>query len=130
MPVELRQNSRHRPNKDACIPAKIPFVNKRFCQVDIRFFPEAHHARKTGFARNGLAHFNVTEPWMGRCWSNANRDQRAFSLRGFDRISENFLKRGGLLDHVIGWQNNHGGGVIARCYPSDTECDGSGSIAF
>ena len=130
MPVERRQNCRHRPNKHACIPAKISFANKRFRQVDIWLFAEAHHAKKTGFSRNWFAHFNVTETWIGRCWSNANGDQRAFSLRGIDRIPENFLKRSGVLNHVVGWQNDHCGDVIARCYPSDAECNGSGSIAL
>ena len=130
MPVKLGENCPHRPDEHPGVPAKISFANKGFGQVHIWLFAEADDPKETWLARNCLAHFNVTKTRIGRCRPNPDRDQRAFFFRRFDCIANNFLKRRGLFNHVIGRQDNHRGGVIAGGDPGYTKRDGRGGVAF
>ena len=130
VPVKLGENCWHRPDEHAGIPSKISFANEGFGQVDIWFLAKTHNTEETWFSRNCLAHFNVAKTRMGRGRSDPDCDQRALFRRGFYRIANDFLKCRRLLNHMIGRQNNHRGGVITGGDPGYTERDGRGGIAF
>src|SRR5207248_10871553 len=105
-------------------------ANKNFGLFDSWFLAEASVSDEIWFAWNWFAHLNVTKSGMSCSRLDPGRDQRTLFFRSFYRIANNFLKCRCLFNRLIGRQDNHCGGVIARGDPGYAERDGRGSITF
>src|SRR5207248_7072073 len=111
------------------IPSKISLSQKRFSQIEVRFFAKAHDPMNRIAVRpltqtNRFAVLNVTEPGTRPCWFDTDGDKLACLLGHIGSQSECFLKRCSVCDDMIGRQNGHNRRVIASCYPAGAERDG------
>src|ERR1700736_6479525 len=70
---------------------------------------------------NWLALLDVSETWASPSRFDPNRHECTSFFRCCGRRFHCFLKCFSVPDHVVGWQHEHCGGVIARCGPASAQ---------
>src|SRR5438552_1905031 len=77
-----------------------------------------------------LSVFDVAESGACPAWFDADRYKPACLLGCLGSEGQRFLKSGPVCNHMIGWENDHDGCVIANRHPAGAERDCSSSVAF
>ena len=132
---ELIDHSGDRPNEHAGIPGESALAEELFGEFKAGFFAEAFDfVGRIGAVEigdvGGRATLDVT---VGRAWPaglNANGDQAVGMFSGGDRVAEDGLEGGVILNQLIGWQDHHHGVWIAGGDEADAEGDCRSGVAF
>ncbi len=77
-----------------------------------------------------LAVLDVPESGTRPCRFDADSHKLACLMGRVCSKGQCFLKGRPICNDVIGWEDNHGGCVIAQRYPAGSERDRRGSVAF
>src|ERR1043165_5047918 len=115
--VEFAKHCGDRPDEHARVPSEISFSQKRFGQIEIRFFPKAQHPMNTIFVRmlrqmDGLPLLDVTKSGTCPAWLDADRYKTACFLGCLGCQSERFLKGILVRNQMIGRKKGHDGCAI------------------
>src|SRR5262249_12548042 len=118
-----------------CVPSEITPAQKRLRQIRIWFFAEALDMMNCFVIRalaqtHRLTVLDVTKSGTRPCWFDTDSNKLACLLGCVRSKGQRFPKRFLICNDVIGWENTHGGCMIAHCHPAGPERDCRRGIAF